>query len=591
MLKLRIRIGVLTKIIVFLTLVLVPLAAVTWYVSVRTLRAQMTEEFTSKGTAIANSLASSGVDLILNRDASTVQALVDQFVSISGVAYVMVYDPQKTLIAHTFHPIVPPDVIDKNLVVGDTAKQVREIHYAHPVTGATRSIIDVGVPMLAGQLGTVRVGMDKAIIEAAAAKSGRYLLIMFGVGALVAVTAGAVFARRITRPLGEIVRVAEQVGRGDLTHTVRVRSRDEIGQLARTVNDTVTRLRSQVLTEAERDEERKRREDLQKNISVFLETVTQIAQGDLRKRGEVTPDVLGNVVDAVNLMVEEIGALLADVRHAALRVAGSANDMLGATDQMAGGAEKQAREATTVSREVETMSRSVQLVASNAASAANAAAQTLDAATRGEGAVRDSLAGMQRIRNEVQVIAKRIKSLGDRSLEISEIVDTIEEIASHTNLLALNAAIEAAGAGESGVRFAVVADEIRKLAERAAKATKDIAARIRAVQAETQEAVVAMEEGTREVETGYKVTIRAEESLKAIAGISKTSAELAQEISASSQQQVRGADGVVRAMRSIAEVAVHTEQAVLQTRRTVDDLVKLADELTRSLSRFKLATT
>src|SRR5437879_3678868 len=215
------------------------------------------------------------------------------------------------------------------------------------------------------------------------------------------------------------------------------------------------------------------------------------------------------------------------------------------------------------------MSRSVQLVASNAASAANAAGQTLDAGTRGEGAGRESLAGRQRIRSEVQVISKRIKSLGARSLEISEIVDTIEEIASHTNLLALNAAIEAAGAGESGVRFAVVADEIRKLAERAAKATKDIAARIRAVQAETQEAVVAMEEGTREVEAGYKVTIRAEESLKSIAGISKTSAELAQEISASSQQQVRGADGVVRAMRSIADVAVPTEQAVLQTGRTV----------------------
>src|SRR5438034_700743 len=359
-----------------------------------------------------------------------------------------------------------------------------------------RSIIDVGVPMLAGQLGTVRVGMDKAIIEAAAAKPGFYLLLMFGGVALLAVIAGAVCARRITRPLGEIVRVAEQVGRGDLSHSIRVRSHDEIGQLARTFNDTVTRLGSQVLTEAERDEEKRRREDLQKNIAVFLETVTQISQGDLRKRGEVTPDVLGNVVDAVNLMVEEIGTLLADVRHAAIRVAGSANDMLGATDQMASGAEKQAREATTVSREVETMSRSVQLVASNAASAATAAGQTLEAATRGESAVRDSLAGMQRIRGEVQVISKRIKSLGDRSLEISE-----------------------------------------------------------------------------------------------IAGSSRTSAELAQEISASSQQQVRGADGVVRAMRSIADVAVHTEQAVLQTRRTVDDLVKLADELTRSLSRFKLATT
>src|SRR5947207_1274966 len=290
MVKLRIRIGVLTKIIVFLTVLLVPLAAVTWYVSVRTLRAQMTEEFTSKGTAIANSLASSGVDLILNRDASTVQARVDEVIAgkdaISGVAYVMVYDPQKTLIAHTFHPIVPPDLIDKNLVPGETPKQVREIHYAHPVTGAMRSIIDVGVPMLAGQLGTVRVGMDKAIIEAAAAKPGWYLLLMFGGVALLAVMAGAVFARRITRPLGEIVRAAEQVGRGDLSHTVRVRSRDEIGQLARTFNDTVTRLRSQVTTETERDEEKRRREDLQKNIAGFLETVTKIAQGDLSRGGE-----------------------------------------------------------------------------------------------------------------------------------------------------------------------------------------------------------------------------------------------------------------------------------------------------------------
>jgi twitching motility protein PilJ len=590
MIPVRLRFGLLPKMIVFLALVLIPLAAVTWYVSVRTLQERMTEEFTSKGTAIANSLASSGVDLILTRDASTVQALIDQFVAISGVHYVMVYDTQKNLIAHTFYPIVPPDLIDKNLVPGDALKQVRDIVYQHPVTGAPQAIIDVGVPMLGGQLGTVRVGMNKAIIETAAMQSGWFLFTVFGGVALAAVAAGAVFARRLTRPIRSLVRVAEHVGRGELSQTVTVQSRDEIGQLARTFNDTVVRLRSHVTTEAERDEERRRREELQRNITTFLETVTEIAQGDMRRRGQVTPDVLGNVVDAVNVMVEEIGALLADVRHAATRVATSANEMIGATDQMALGAETQARDATTVSREVETMTRSVRQVASNAGSAATAARQTLQAATRGEEAVRNSLSGMQRIRGEVQVISKRIKSLGDRSLEISNIVDAIEEISSHTNLLALNAAIEAAGAGEYGVRFAVVADEIRKLAERAAKATKDIAGLIRSVQTETQEAVVAMEEGTREVEAGYQVTIKAEENLKQIAGISRTSAELAEEISGVTQEQVRGAEGVAAAMRSIAQVAVHTEQAVLQTRRTVDDLVKVADELTRSLSRFKLAT-
>ena len=583
------RFGLGTKIILFLAAVLIPLAAITWFISVQTLRQRMTEEFTSKGTAIANSLASSGVDLILTRDASTVQALIDQFAGIGGVAYVMVYDPAKTQIAHTFVPFVPPDVIDQNLVPGDTAKQVRDIEYADPVTGARRRIIDVGVSMLGGTLGTVRVGMDRAIIDAAAARSGWFLFAVFGGVALVAGAAGVVFARRLTRPIAQIVRVAERVGRGDLSETANVTARDEIGQLAHTFNDTVVRLRSQVMTESERDEERRRREDLQRNIQTFLDTVMLIAQGDLSRRGQVTPDVLGNVVDSINVMVEEIAALLADVRHAALRVAANAGDMIGATDQMAGGAQTQAREITTVSRTVEALSRSVREVATSAQQAAGAARSTLEAAQKGDQAVRDSLAGMQRIRGEVQVIAKKIKGLGDRSLEISAIVNLIDELASHTNLLALNAAIEAAGAGEAGLRFGVVADEIRKLAERAAKATKDVATLIRTVQAETQEAVIAMEEGMREVEAGYQVTIRAEEHLREIAGTSTSSAELAQGISRASTQQADGVEGVARAMHAIAQVAIDTEQAVLQTRKTVEDLVKVADELTRSLSRFKLA--
>jgi twitching motility protein PilJ len=370
---------------------------------------------------------------------------------------------------------------------------------------------------------------------------------------------------------------------------VKVNASDEIGQLAHTFNDTVVRLRSQVMTETERDDEKRKREELQRNIQRFLDTVMEIAQGDLSRRGQVTPDVLGNVVDSINVMVEEIAGLLADVRHAALRVAANANDMIGATDQMAGGAQAQAREITTVSRGMESMSRSVREVAKTAEAAAGAARRTLDVAQKGDHAVRDSLAGMQRIRGEVQIIAKKIKGLGDRSLEISAIVNLIEELASHTNLLALNAAIEAAGAGEAGLRFGVVADEIRKLAERAAKATKDVAVLIRTVQTETQEAVAAMEEGTREVEAGYEVTIRAEEYLKEIAGTSTTSAELAQGISRTSAQQADGVEGVAKAMHSIAQVAVDTEQAVLQTRKTVEDLVKLADELTRSLSRFKTA--
>src|SRR5262249_14154191 len=159
----------------------------------------LSDEFTSKGTAIAVSLASSSVDLIINRDASTVQALVDQFAAINGVAYVMVYGADKRLIAHTFVPLVPAGIIEENVVPGSAAKQVREISYADPTGGVRRHVLDIGVPMLGGQLGTVRVGMDQAIITAAATRSGNQLLLVFAAAAVLAGLAGIIFARRITK--------------------------------------------------------------------------------------------------------------------------------------------------------------------------------------------------------------------------------------------------------------------------------------------------------------------------------------------------------------------------------------------------------
>ena len=234
----------------------------------------------------------------------------------------------------------------------------------------------------------------------------------------------------------------------------------------------------------------------------MLNIINQVARGDLTMRGKVTNDALGNVADSVNYMLDNFTKVLERVRKAAMEVTACANKILVAADEMTAGATQQDQEITNTSSAVEELTVSMKQVSNNAEASAEAARRALDAAEQGNRAVRDTLEGMQRIRASVQATAKKIKSLGDRSLEISEIINVINDITEQTNLLALNAAIEAARAGEAGRGFAVVADEVRKLAEHSRSATKDIAALIKAIQAETNEAVVVMEEGTKEVEGG-----------------------------------------------------------------------------------------
>jgi methyl-accepting chemotaxis protein len=424
-----------------------------------------------------------------------------------------------------------------------------------------------------------------SILDFAALPSGTVGAVALAVGLALLMT--IVLAWRLggslLAPVNDLAKFSERLAVGDPKARAEITSTNELGYIADNLNRAVAKVSKAANNQESSDA-------LQRSITELLTVINQVARGDLSLRGKVTNDALGNVADSVNYMLDNFTKVLERVRKAAMEVTACSNNILVAADQMQAGATQQDQEITNTSSAVEELTVSMKQVSNNAEASAEAARRALDAAEQGNRAVRDTLEGMQRIRSSVQATAKKIKSLGDRSLEISEIINVINDITEQTNLLALNAAIEAARAGDAGRGFAVVADEVRKLAEHSRSATKDIAALIKAIQAETNEAVVVMEEGTKEVESGATLADQAGRALDAISNVVRQSAELVQEISLASKQQVRGTEGVAHAMQIISNITRQTSQGTRGTVATVSQLVKLSDQLNDGLAQFRASS-
>jgi methyl-accepting chemotaxis protein len=410
--------------------------------------------------------------------------------------------------------------------------------------------------------------------------AGIALMAAFGIAIIMALTLLIMLPKRVLRPIGALASFSERFAAGDSHAKADDSSQDEFGFIAANLNRSLSKVSKAYGNQAAQ-------ESLQRSITDLLNLINQVGRGNLTLRGKVTDDALGNVAESMNSMLDNFTTVLERVRRAAMDVSTNSTRILVATDEMNSGTTQQDQEITNTSSAVEELTVSMKQVSNNAEASAEAARRALDAAEQGNRAVRDTLEGMQRIRSSVQATARKIKSLGDRSLEISEIINVINDITEQTNLLALNAAIEAARAGDAGRGFAVVADEVRKLAEHSRSATKDIAALIKAIQAETNEAVVVMEEGTKEVEVGAGLADQAGKALEAISSVVRQSAELVQEISLASKQQVRGTEGVANAMQIISGITRQTSQSARQAAGTVGDLVKLSEQLIDALSQFR----
>ena len=448
---------------------------------------------------------------------------------------------------------------------------------------ATRSV-DAGFAFLNTNADTLDQELNEQISNLRLARLLTFAGVLLGLAlaALLVLRIG----RQITRPVDELATVAERVSQGDLSRFAQVGSRDELGMLAGSFNQAITGLRQA----AERNQfERQQNEALQLNVGQFLDVAMDIADGDFTKRGMVTEDVLGNVVDAINLMVDEVGGLLLEVRNAADSVARGSGGMLNTTQAISDTTTQQSREAQKAREVTSSVTRSMREMAENAQASAKAADQALEVSAQGRQAVEGTLQGMQNIRREVQAISKRIKSLGDRSLEISEIVDTISSISSQTHLLALNASIEAAGAGAAGERFSVVAGEVRKLAEDSAQATQRVATLIQDIQSEVQEVVGSVEDGTQEVEAGYRVATEAGARLQEIAAIVQETTQFTRTISDITQAQVDQVENVNSSVSSIADLSQKSQAQVQQGRESAEQLKALAEQLRQNLSHFRLA--
>lgn len=353
----------------------------------------------------------------------------------------------------------------------------------------------------------------------------------------------------------------------------------------------------------ERADESKHNGDFRKIISGVNKTIDSIltpikegvsalekmAQGDLTVR--INSDYKGQhqiIKNSINGVADSLGSALSDVSEAVATTASASGEISSSTDELAAGANEQSNQITEIASGIEEMTRTILDNTKNASAAAETAKKAGEKAINGGHVVTESIAGMIKIADAVKTSAEIVLELGKSSDQIGEIIQVIDDIADQTNLLALNAAIEAARAGEQGRGFAVVADEVRKLAERTTKATKEIAGMIKQIQKDTQDAVNSMESGTKEVENGKSLTEKAGISLKEIVDESQRVVDIVSQVAAASEEQSSAAEQISKNIESISSVTQQGAAGTQQIAKAADDLSRLTLNLESLIGQFKI---
>jgi len=406
---------------------------------------------------------------------------------------------------------------------------------------------------------------------------------------------------KVSRNIIDLRDAAVKASNGNLDVVIEKKSDDEVGDLtfafqkmlnniSHTSNELVKEkelVEGKIKEAVSQSEEQK--EYLSRSVSLLLEKMERFSSGDLSVSIQSQKDDdIAQLFIGFNKAVQNISKLVRDVKESAQAAASAANQISSSAEEMAAGAQEQSAQANEVASAVEEMTKTIFETSQNTSSAAEASKNAGEFAKEGGRAVDESIEGMKRISDVVTKSANTVQELGRSSDQIGEIIQVIDDIADQTNLLALNAAIEAARAGEQGRGFAVVADEVRKLAERTTKATKEIATMITQIQKDTTQAVSAMQLGKEEVEKGKVLVLRAGGSIKDIILGAQKVTDIITQVAAASEEQSSASEQIGKNIESINQVTQETAGGIQQIAHASEDLSRLTVNLQELISKFKL---
>ncbi|EKD10789.1 methyl-accepting chemotaxis protein [Limnospira platensis] len=421
-------------------------------------------------------------------------------------------------------------------------------------------------------------------------RSGWLMTIVAGASSFgTAFAMGRITSQQLEKATGDLQKQFDAIARGNLNARVNVYAEDELGQMCAKFNYMAQFIES-TTREAQRkaEEQEEAKENLQRQVIRLLDDVEGAARGDLTVSAEVTADVLGAVADSFNLTIQNLREIVVQVKQAARQVSRGATDSASFAKDVAGDALRQAEELAATLNSVQLLTDAIQRVADSAKEAEEVARTAAAVATKGGEAVEMTVAGILKIRETVAETTRDVKRLAESSQEISKIVAIISNIASRTNLLALNASIEAARAGEAGRGFAIVADEVRQLADKSAKSLKEIEQIVMQIQSQTSSVMMAMEEGNQQVIEGTRLAEQAKRSLDDIIQVTNRIDVLVRSITADTVEQNETARAVAEVMQAVELSAQDTSQEAQRVASALSNLVGVARDLLTSVERFRV---